>query len=101
MKTALLGYFQDGRHYAGKGTGFTDAYFVNPAHIEGFMSLFQLETLTIATVEGLGAATEEKLMQLEEKDFQSWLDVFETICSNREIWGSGHHLLYIGRAWKR
>jgi len=97
LKSRLLRYLEDGRHYSTVGEGFTDAYFFNPADIERFMSQFKLETLRIIAVEGLGALVEEKLMQLPEEDFQSWLDVFEAISSNPEVWGSCEHLLYIGR----
>lgn len=97
MKESFLRYLEDGRHDSRIDEGFTDAYFFNPAGIEEFMSRFKLETLRIMAVEGLGALVEEKLMQLPEEDFQNWLDVFEAISSNPEVWGNCEHLLYIGR----
>jgi 2-polyprenyl-3-methyl-5-hydroxy-6-metoxy-1,4-benzoquinol methylase len=97
LKDSLLRYLEDGRHDSRVAQGFTDAYFFNPADIRGFMSQFKLETLRIMAVESLGVLVEDKLMQLPEEDFQSWLDVFEAVASNPEVWGSCEHLLYIGR----
>lgn len=97
LKSSLLRYFEDGRHDSSVEEGFTDAYFFNPARIGEFMSRFKIEHLRIIAVEGLGAMVEEKLMQLQEEDFQSWLDIFEAIAANPEVWGSCEHLLYIGR----
>lgn len=48
-------------------------------------------------VDGPGTLAEDKLMGLNKGDFESWLDVFETISGRREVWGSCEHMLYIGR----
>jgi len=97
LKGSLLKYLEDGRYNPGMEDGFTDAYFSNPEEIETFMSRFNLETWKIMAVDGMGLMVEEKLMNLKEEDFQDWLDIFEAISSNRVVWGSCAHMLYIGR----
>jgi len=97
LKNDLLRYVKDGRHESRMNDGFTDAYFFDPERIEEFMARFKLETLKVMAVEGLGALVEEKLMQLKEEDFQDWLDVLEAISSNKVVWGSCEHLLYVAR----
>lgn len=95
QKDSLLHYFSDGRNY--KESGFTDAFFINPENIEVLFSEFQLDTIRIMATEGLGALCESSLMQLEEEDFQEWLDLFYKISDKKVVWGSCEHLLYIGR----
>jgi SAM-dependent methyltransferase len=97
FKDSLIKYLDDGRHYSDERDGFTDAYFFNPAFIGRFMSQFDLETIKVMAVEGPGGMFEGNLMQLREEDFQSWLDIFETISENPETWGISHHFLYIGK----
>lgn len=95
QKTSLLNYLEDGRNY--KESGFTDAYFINPEDIDSLFSRFQIKTIRIIAAEGLGILCENTLMQLKEEDFQEWMDLFYRISSNKVVWGSCEHLLYIGR----
>ena len=96
-KSSMLRFLEDGRYLPGAEDGFTDAYFINPEHIEVFMSRFNLERLKTMAVDGIGLIVEEKLVNLKEEDFQDWLDVFEAIASNHVVWGSCAHMLYVGR----
>lgn len=96
-KKQLLKFLMDGRRFSEGEDGFTDAYFINPEHIEEFMARFNLEKMKIMAVDGMGIFVEEKLMNLKEEDFQDWLDVFEAIASDQVVWGSCAHMLYIGR----
>lgn len=96
QKERLLQYLSNGRTYK-DFSGFTDAYFINPENIEELFSEFQLETMRIMAVEGLGAMCENSLMQLLEEDFKEWIELLYKISGNRCVWGSCEHLLYIGR----
>ncbi len=97
LKVSFLKYLEDGRYDSEAGEGFTDAYFFNPEHIEQFMSRFNLETLKVMAVDGPGLINEEKLLSLSDEDFRDWLDIFEAISSNKIVWGSCAHMLYVGR----
>jgi len=94
-KDRFLQYLMDGKN--DKQFGFTDAYFINPENIEALTSSVGLKTIRIMATEGLGAMVEPSLMQLAEDDFKEWIDFFYKIASNKVIWGSCEHLLYVGR----
>ena len=94
-KLRFLQYLSDGRSL--NDVGFTDAYFTNPADIEGIFSDFELETLRIMAAEGLGCLCEGSLMELPEEDFMEWVDLLYLISDRKEILGSCSHLLYIGK----
>jgi len=94
-KNRLLQYLSDGKN--DKQFGFTDAYFINPENIETLTSSVGLQTIKIMATEGLGAVCEPSLMQLTKDDFKEWIELFYEIASNKVIWGSCEHLLYVGR----
>lgn len=41
------------------------------------------------------AIVEKRLMELPEDSFQCWMDVFEHIFANPEVWGCSGHMLYV------
>lgn len=97
IKCDLLRYFEDGRSISGHNDGFTDAYFFYPTEIEKFMSKFGLNHIKIMAVDCYGVMVEDRIKELPEESFQSWIDIFEEISSKPEVWGGCEHLLYIGR----
>ncbi len=97
LKESFLAYLKDGRYYSSNDQGFTDAYFIHPLSIKNFFIQFGLEPLYLGAVEGPGCLVEDKIMQLDEQAFQSWLDVFGRVSEDPVILGSCEHLLYTGR----
>jgi len=95
-KAQLIRYLYDGRYFKGPDDGFTDAYFFNPTEIGNFMAGFRLHQIKIMATDPFGTA-EDKLLELSEDDFQCWIDLFEHVSANPEIWGCCEHLLYIGK----
>jgi S-adenosylmethionine-dependent methyltransferase len=94
-KSWLLSNFADGRN--SDVTGFTQAYFIDPADILPFMSQFNIRKLRLIAQEGLGLPYEGALMQLPEDKFRDWIDLLYTIADHEAVYGACGHLLYIGR----
>lgn len=97
IKEELLRYLYDGRHISGPDDGFTDAYFFSPPEIDKFMAGFDLDKIKIIATDFYRSLVENKLMELPEESFQSWIDIFEQIAANTEVLGCCEHLLYVGR----
>lgn len=94
-KEQCLNYLVDGRNF--KGSGFTDAYFIDPEKVEGLFSGFPIETIRVMAAEGLGAICESSLMQLPEEAFMEWMDLLYRIADRTPLLGACEHLIYIGR----
>lgn len=94
IKEHLLRLLKDGRSYDNRE--FTDAYFINPANIEGYFKQFDIDKLKLIAAEGVGILCEESLMNLPERDFMEWIDLFYKIADQEAVLGSSMHLLYIG-----
>ncbi len=98
VKEPLLGLLNDGRDY--ESTGFTDAYFENPAKIRAFFDKLGIEAIKLMAAEGIGILCEDSLKNLPEEDFMEWIDLFYKIADHEMVLGSSMHLLYIGRKVK-
>lgn len=78
--------------------GFTDAYFIHPMEIEPLMSEHGLTKLRLAVAEGLVAPVEAKVNALPDDLFESWVDVCYQLGTDPVTWGTGEHMLYVGRS---
>jgi SAM-dependent methyltransferase len=94
-KGHFLDLLNDGRAY--DNSGFTDAYFINPANVKAFFTGFDIETVKLIAAEGVGVLCEDTLKGLPEEDFMEWIDLFYKIADHEMVLGSSMHLLYIGR----
>jgi len=93
-----LNFIEDGKSRLQPGDeGFTDAYFYHPQKARKFISEFDLDELVMAGVEGLVAATEEKINSLSQEAYKEWLEVVFETSQDPVTWGTSQHLLYIGR----
>lgn len=77
--------------------GFTDAYFIHPMEIEPLMSGHGLTPLRLAVAEGLIASVESAVNALPSGLFDSWVEVCYRLGTDPITWGTGEHMLYVGR----
>jgi len=79
--------------------GFTDAYFFFPNEIKELFENKGVQTLTLATCEGLSSDLEENTNTLykDKKQWRRWLKVILQTCTDPCVIGLGTHLLYVGR----
>lgn len=91
----ILSNFADGRN--SDVTGFTQAFFIDPADILPFFSEFRIQKLRLIAQESLGLPLEGALMQLPEDKFREWVDLFYAIADHEAVYGACSHLLYAGR----
>lgn len=81
------------------GAGFTDAYFFLPNELRELFESKGVQTLTMATCQGLSSHLKEatnKLYQDKEK-WRRWLKILLQTCIDPCIIGLGEHFLYIGK----
>jgi ubiquinone/menaquinone biosynthesis C-methylase UbiE len=79
--------------------GFTDAYFFHPDELRELFENLGVQTLTLASCEGLSSDLEEDTNRLykERKNWRRWLEILLQACTDPCITGLGTHLLYVGR----
>jgi 2-polyprenyl-3-methyl-5-hydroxy-6-metoxy-1,4-benzoquinol methylase len=79
--------------------GFPDAYFFRPAELQALFEKQELETLDMATCEGLSSHLKEETNKIREdsKKWKFWLDLILRTCTDPAILGLGEHFLYVGR----
>jgi 2-polyprenyl-3-methyl-5-hydroxy-6-metoxy-1,4-benzoquinol methylase len=79
--------------------GFPDAYFFHPAEVKELFESHQVETLEVATCEGLSSHLSEETNRIyqDKKKWKSWLKILLKTCTDPTILGLGEHFLYIGR----
>jgi len=79
--------------------GFTDAYFFLPNEVKELFEDKGVQTLTLATCEGLSTDLEEatNLLSKDRKNWRKWLEILLQTCTDPCIIGLGNHLLYVGR----
>ncbi|HIH93794.1 TPA: methyltransferase domain-containing protein [Methanosarcina acetivorans] len=100
-KDRLLDYLKDGTNIVSEeNPGFTDAWFENPANIEGIMKKYPLEKLVITAIEGMLSPNEGKINSLPEDCFNAFIELSMKLSTNPMTWGSCEHMLYIGRISK-
>jgi len=81
------------------GKGFTDAYFFHPNELRNLFEKFGVETLEMATCEGLSSHLQEETNEIykDREKWEFWLDILLRTCTDPCILGLGEHLLYVGR----
>jgi SAM-dependent methyltransferase len=79
--------------------GFTDAYFFFPSEIRKMFEDNEVQTLAIATCQGLSSDLEEdtNMLQKNKENWTKWLELLLRTCTDPCILGFGNHLLYVGR----
>lgn len=86
------------RHEAGY-RGFPDAYFFHPRDLSELFESHGVETIDMATCEGLSSHLQEETNQIYEdkQKWDFWLKILLRTCNDPTISGSGEHFLYVGR----
>lgn len=79
--------------------GFPDAYFFHPTELKELFESHGVETIEMATCEGLSSHLQEEtnIIYEDEKKWKIWLDTLLRTCNDPLILGLGEHFLYIGR----
>lgn len=95
----ILSYLEDGRNKAGEG--FTEAHFSGIDEARDLMNSFGLEELAFVGVENVLASREMAINELEEDQFNKWLDICYRLGKDLNLMGTSEHFLYIGRFLQR
>jgi len=97
--------FSEGVHHAHYthpsklGEGFTDAYFFFPNDLRKLFERKGVQTLDMATCEGLSSHLQEATNAIysDPPKWKSWLKIVLQSCNDPCLLGLGEHLLYVGR----
>jgi len=78
--------------------GFTDAYFFLPNELKKLFENKGVQTLTMATCEGLSSDLEKDTNELynDRESWARWLKIVLQTCTDPCIIGLGTHILYVG-----
>ena len=78
---------------------FPDAYFFHPTELRELFESHDVETLEMASCEGLSSHLKEETNRIYEdkKKWEFWLKILLRTCTDPAILGLGEHFLYIGR----
>jgi hypothetical protein len=79
--------------------GFPDAYFFLPPELKGLFEKNGVETLEMATCEGLSSHLKEETSKIYEdsRKWNAWLTLILRTCTDPHILGLGEHFMYVGR----
>lgn len=79
--------------------GFPDAYFFLPPELKELFERHRVETLEMATCEGLSSHLKEETNKIygDSKKWKFWLKLILKTCSDPAILGLGEHFLYVGK----
>jgi len=79
--------------------GFPDAYFFLPPELKELFEGHGVETLEMATCEGLSSHLKEETNRIHEdsRKWEFWLNLVLRTCTDPLILGLGEHFLYVGR----
>jgi len=79
--------------------GFTDAYFFLPNELRELFESKGVQTLEMATCEGLSSHLQEQTNALykDKAKWNRWLKILLRSCNDPCLLGSGEHVLYVGR----
>jgi len=79
--------------------GFTDAYFFLPSELRELFESKGVQTLEMATCEGLSSHLQEPTNALynDKTKWNRWLKILLQSCNDPCLLGSGEHVLYVGR----
>lgn len=96
--------FSEGLHHAHYTRpelkeGFTDAYFFLPNELRELFESKGVQTLEMATCEGLSSHLQEQTNALynDKAKWNRWLKILLQSCNDPCLLGSGEHVLYVGR----
>jgi ubiquinone/menaquinone biosynthesis C-methylase UbiE len=86
-------------HEHGSAQGFPDAYFFHPTELRELFESHGVETLEVATCEGLSSHLQDETNMIYEdrEKWERWLGILLRTCNDPFILGLGEHFLYIGR----
>lgn len=87
------------RHPLEPEGGFTDAYFFVPNEVRELFEKNGVQTLDMATCEGLSSHLQEQTNAIynDPARWNRWLEILLQTCTDPCILGLGEHLLYVGR----
>ncbi len=79
--------------------GFPDAYFWHPEDLKGLFEKKGVETLEMATCEGLSSHLQGPTNRLyrDKERWGKWLEIVLRTCTDPVLLGMGEHFLYVGR----
>lgn len=79
--------------------GFPDAYFFLPSELKKLFERHGVETLEMATCEGLSSHLKEETNNIykDSRKWRFWLKLILKTCTDPAILGLGEHFLYVGR----
>jgi 2-polyprenyl-3-methyl-5-hydroxy-6-metoxy-1,4-benzoquinol methylase len=79
--------------------GFPDACFFLPSELEALFEKQGVETLEMATCEGLSAHLKEETNEIfkDKRKWRFWLNLILKTCTDPAILGLGEHFLYVGK----
>jgi len=97
--------FSEGLHHAHyphplePDGGFTDAYFFLPYEVKELFERKEVQTLEMATCEGLSSHLQEETNAVynDPAKWNRWLRIILQSCNDPCILGLGEHVLYVGR----
>jgi 2-polyprenyl-3-methyl-5-hydroxy-6-metoxy-1,4-benzoquinol methylase len=87
------------RHPLEPEGGFTDAYFFLPHELRELFEKNGVQTLDMATCEGLSSHLQEATNAIynDPAKWERWLEILLKSCTDPSILGIGEHLLYVGK----
>ena len=91
----LLSYLKNGRN--DDGEGFTTAYFTDYKEAKNLMNSFGLRELAFAGIENILGSKEKEINNLEEVEYEKWLEIGYQLSRDQNVIGMSQHFLYIGR----
>jgi S-adenosylmethionine-dependent methyltransferase len=77
-------------------TQFAKAYYVHPDEVVPLMESCGLKTLNLVGCEGVVAGHEDKVNELTEEAWESWVDLNYILGHEPTLLGASDHLLYVG-----
>lgn len=85
--------------YKHESLGFTDAYFFHPTELKALFEGKGVETLEMATCEGLSSHLQDETNEIydDKEKWERWLTLLLRTCNDPHILGLGEHFLYVGR----
>ncbi|MGE5654791.1 MAG: class I SAM-dependent methyltransferase, partial [Bacillota bacterium] len=69
----------------------------HPTEIEPLMTSYGLETLRLASAEGVISTAEPRLLALPPEIMGKWTEVCYRLGTDPLTWGTSEHMLYVGR----
>lgn len=71
------------------------AYMAHPSEITPLLEQADLEIKTLLALEGLASQGEQRLNELQGEDWQTWVEINESVASDPSLFGSAEHLMAV------